>query len=331
MAEAERRGWAEGAGFRESEVAEAEERGREAGRAAEVAKRSILIQEAERRGRESTESDRRQIVDALRQASDASEREQAALAREAALKEALARRADLDAVAVEEAVASAVSDAHRERDRREAQVLGERDARTQTLEADLAAARRTIATQRDALDMQRDSTSEALRIREDDMRRTAEEERLRRDAAVAEAVAAERRSHAEEVQRASREARRGASDDQAEAVRRAVTEALDAERARREATVEAAVALERQNSERAVAEALRLRDAEVARERALKDAAVQDAHMARSLADEARSSPVDATSAFASAAAQRASRRSGGRREPNTPLSRGMSEPERGV
>ena len=31
-------------------------------------------------------------------------------------------------------------------------------------------------TQRDALDMQRDSTSEALRIREDDMRRTAEEE-----------------------------------------------------------------------------------------------------------------------------------------------------------
>ena len=69
------------------------------------------------------------------------------------------------------------------------------------------------------------------------MRRTAEEERLRRDAAVAEAVAAERRSHAEEVQRAAREARRGASDDQAEAVRRAVTEALDAERARREATV----------------------------------------------------------------------------------------------
>ena len=42
-------------------------------------------------------------------------------------------------------------------------------------------------------------------------------------------------------------------------------------------------------------------------------------------------SPVDATSAFASAAAARASRRSGGRREPNTPLSRGMSEPERGV
>ncbi len=42
-------------------------------------------------------------------------------------------------------------------------------------------------------------------------------------------------------------------------------------------------------------------------------------------------SPVDATSAFASAAATRASRRSGGRREPNTPLSRGMSEPERGV
>ncbi len=42
-------------------------------------------------------------------------------------------------------------------------------------------------------------------------------------------------------------------------------------------------------------------------------------------------SPVDAASAFASAAAQRASRRSGGRREPNTPLSRGMSEPERGV
>ena len=41
-------------------------------------------------------------------------------------------------------------------------------------------------------------------------------------------------------------------------------------------------------------------------------------------------SPVDAASAFASAAAQRASRRSG-RREPNTPLSRGMSEPERGV
>ena len=40
-------------------------------------------------------------------------------------------------------------------------------------------------------------------------------------------------------------------------------------------------------------------------------------------------SPVDAASAFASAAAQRASRRS--RREPNTPLSRGMSEPERGV
>ena len=39
-------------------------------------------------------------------------------------------------------------------------------------------------------------------------------------------------------------------------------------------------------------------------------------------------SPVDAASAFASAAAQRASRR---RREPNTPLSRGMSEPERGV
>jgi hypothetical protein len=115
-------------------------------------------------------------VDALRQASDAKEREQDALAREAALKEALARRADLDAVAVEEAVASAVSDAHRERDRREAQVLGEKDARTQTLEADLAAARRTIATQRDALDMQRDSTSEALRIREDDMRRTAEEE-----------------------------------------------------------------------------------------------------------------------------------------------------------
>ena len=53
-----------------------------------------------------------------------------------------------------------------------------------------------------------------------------------------------------------------------------MTEALDAERARREATVEEAVALERQNSERAVAEALRLRDAEVARERALKDAAV---------------------------------------------------------
>ena len=42
-------------------------------------------------------------------------------------------------------------------------------------------------------------------------------------------------------------------------------------------------------------------------------------------------SPVDAASAFASAAAARASRRSGGRREPNTPLSRGMSEPERGV
>ena len=40
-------------------------------------------------------------------------------------------------------------------------------------------------------------------------------------------------------------------------------------------------------------------------------------------------SPVDAASAFASAAAQRAARRS--RREPNTPLSRGMSEPERGV
>ena len=40
-------------------------------------------------------------------------------------------------------------------------------------------------------------------------------------------------------------------------------------------------------------------------------------------------SPVDAASAFASAAAVRASRRS--RREPNTPLSRGMSEPERGV
>ena len=40
-------------------------------------------------------------------------------------------------------------------------------------------------------------------------------------------------------------------------------------------------------------------------------------------------SPVDAASAFASAAAQRASRRS--RRKPNTPLSRGMSEPERGV
>ena len=42
-------------------------------------------------------------------------------------------------------------------------------------------------------------------------------------------------------------------------------------------------------------------------------------------------SPVDATSAFASAAAVRASRRSGGRRELNSPLSRGMSEPERGV
>ena len=52
-----RRAWAEGAGFRESEVAEAEERGREAGRAAEVAKRQVLIQEAERRGRESTDAE----------------------------------------------------------------------------------------------------------------------------------------------------------------------------------------------------------------------------------------------------------------------------------
>ena len=46
-------------------------------------------------------------------------------------------------------------------------------------------------------------------------------------------------------------------------------------------------------------------------------------------------SPVDAASAFASAAALRASRRSGGReyrRElASTSVSRGMSEPERGV
>ena len=170
--------------------------------------------------------------------------------------------------------------------------------------------------------------------------------------------------------------------------------------------------MERGNSERAVAEALRLRDAEVARERALKETALEDARAARKRADELSSlrgrhdaevsehrsererrdrellaaraaaaelraahadgvapqvlfldgdhlapgalgikerkvfesppeprarmaairdslSPVDAASAFASAAAQRASRRS--RREPNTPLSRGMSEPERGV